>query len=186
MTAAPGASAGFDPARLAAVISPLRRTLLAAARAAGSLPDIPDAQIQIIRALETAEAPTPGELATRLRLDRSTISNLLAAMERSGLVERRRSPADRRFVRVSLSARARGIFAAFDDASSRLLARASGALRPEELATIGAALPALERLSEALADAPEPDPDPADRAGPAAAIDPAAVATSGGAEQERA
>ena len=41
----------LDPARLAAVISPLRRDLLAGARAAEHLPDIPDAQIEVIRAL---------------------------------------------------------------------------------------------------------------------------------------
>jgi len=63
----------FDAARLAAVISPLRRALLAAAREQEGLPDIPDAQIEIIRALPRGTVAAPGELAETLGLGRSTI-----------------------------------------------------------------------------------------------------------------
>lgn len=44
-------SGDLDAARLAAVISPLRRALLAATRAEARLPELSDSQIDVIRAL---------------------------------------------------------------------------------------------------------------------------------------
>src|SRR4029453_14080334 len=90
----------LDAARLASVISPLRPPLLAAARAAEHLPEIPDAQIEIVRALPRGTVAGPGELAERLRLSRPTVSNLLSTMEVNGLVERRPRPGNRRHVEV--------------------------------------------------------------------------------------
>ena len=43
----------FEVGRLSGLISPLRRGLLRAARTAEHLPDIPDAQIEVLRALPT-------------------------------------------------------------------------------------------------------------------------------------
>jgi DNA-binding MarR family transcriptional regulator len=120
----------LDAARLATVISPLRRVLLTAARDAEHLPEIPDAQIEIIRALPRDTASSPGELAGRLGLSRPTVSNLLTAMEANGLVERRPRPGDRRHVEV--------------------LATAAATLTHEDREALTAALPALERLRDAL------------------------------------
>ncbi|MEV6345325.1 helix-turn-helix domain-containing protein [Actinoplanes sp. NPDC051851] len=140
----------LDPARLAAVISPLRRTLLGAARAAEHLPEIPDAQIEILRALPRGVVSAPGELARRLGLGRSTVSNLLTVMETSGLIERRPAPGDRRHVEVLATATALDLFDRFDLASGVLVARAVAALDIEDRAALAAAVPALERLREAL------------------------------------
>lgn len=140
----------LDPARLAAVISPLRRALLTATREAGGLPDIPDAQIQVIRALPDGTTRTPSELADELHLDRSTISNLLAAMQRAKLVERAPDPNDGRRSLVTTSARARELFAAFDRSSADLLGAALDTLDPTDRDVIAAAQPALERLLDAL------------------------------------
>lgn len=154
----------LDPARLAGILSPLRRALLTASRAAHDLPDIPDAQIQVIRALPAGESRAPSDLADELRLDRSTISNLLASMQRSGLIERRPDPSDGRRALVSTSARARSIFASFDAASARILGEALGVLDPTDRMAVAAAVPALERLLSALIADPgsaDADPDPA-------------------------
>ncbi|WP_328395967.1 MarR family transcriptional regulator [Nocardia sp. NBC_00416] len=140
----------LDPARLAAVISPLRRTLLTAARAVERLPEIPDAQIEIIRALPRGSVTTSGELAGRLGLSRSTVSNLLTAMEASGLIERRPRPGDRRRIEIRTTARARDLFDRFDLASSALVTDAAATLDPADRAALAAALPALEHLREAL------------------------------------
>ncbi|MGW9020322.1 MarR family winged helix-turn-helix transcriptional regulator [Leucobacter chromiiresistens] len=158
--------AAVDPARLAGVISPLRRALLAAARAAGDLPEIPDSQIQIIRALPDGVALAPSDLADALRLDRSTVSNVLAAMQRAGLIERRPDAADGRRVLVSTSEQARMLFAAYDRASTRILGASLAALPARDAHAIETALPALERLLDALlADRgvgqPEQSADPA-------------------------
>ena len=64
MTAAAETPEGvLDASRLASVISPLRRVLLASARAAEHLPEIPDAQVEVIRALPRGVVSSPGELA---------------------------------------------------------------------------------------------------------------------------
>lgn len=141
----------FDPARLAAVISPLRRTLLAAARGAEHLPEIPDAQIEIIRALPRGTATTPGELAQRLDLSRSTVSNLLRAMDAAGLVVRSPRADDRRRVQVRVSAKALDLFERFDRASATLVADAAATLPAADRRALAAALPALERLRDAIA-----------------------------------
>jgi DNA-binding MarR family transcriptional regulator len=156
----------LDPAALAAVISPLRRTLLAAARAAEDLPEIPDAQIEIIRALPAGVVATPGELATRLGMSRPTVSNLLRAMESAGLIVRRQRDDDRRGVTVAASARALDLFQRFDLASARLIAAAAATLSEPDRAALAAAAPALDRLRAALATqrltaAPDPAGSPA-------------------------
>ena len=140
----------LDAARLASVISPLRRTLLAAARAAEHLPEIPDAQIEIIRALPRGTVASPGELAERLRLSRSTVSNLLTAMQANGLVERRPRPDSLRHVDVLATAKALDLFDRFDLASGNLVARAVATLPEGDRAALAAAVPALERLRDAL------------------------------------
>ncbi len=148
-----GETAELDAARLASVISPLRRTLLAAARAAEHLPEIPDAQIEIVRALPRGTVSTPGELAARLRLNRSTVSNLLTAMEANGLVERRPRPGNLRHVDVLATAKAFDLFDRFDLASGNLVARAAATLSEQDRSALAAAVPALERLRDALAHA---------------------------------
>ncbi|WP_336662666.1 MarR family winged helix-turn-helix transcriptional regulator [Leucobacter sp. USHLN154] len=145
-----------DSARLAGVISPLRRALLSAARAAGDLPEIPDSQIQVIRALPSGTALAPSDLAEALHLDRSTVSNLLASMQRAGLVERRPDEADGRRVLVTTSERARALFTAYDRASTRILGESLETLAGDDLTSIAAALPALERLLGALLSAHDP------------------------------
>ena len=92
--------------RLGRVISPLRRSLLRVARAAEHLPEIPDAQIEVLRALPAGVERSSGELAGALGLSRPTISNLLRDMERAGLVARRPDRGDRRRVLVAASDRA--------------------------------------------------------------------------------
>ncbi len=146
---------GSDSARLAAVISPLRRTLLNATRAVENLPEIPDAQIEIIRALPAGTTVTSGELAHHLGLSRPTISNLLTTMEAAGLIERRSRPGDRRRVEILTTARARDLFDRFDSASSALVSAAVTTLEPGDRAALAAALPALERLRDALRQLPE-------------------------------
>jgi DNA-binding MarR family transcriptional regulator len=140
----------LDATRLAAVISPLRRALLAAARERENLPDIPDAQIEVIRALPRDAVASPSGLADSLGLGRSTISNLLAAMERSGLVTRTARTDDRRQVDVAASAKALGFFDRFDRSSAAIVADAAATLSATDRQALEAAVPALERLRDAL------------------------------------
>ncbi|MGR0319835.1 MarR family winged helix-turn-helix transcriptional regulator [Agromyces sp. ZXT2-3] len=140
----------FDAARLAAVVSPLRRALLGAARRREGLPELPDAQIEVIRALPGGTVASPSELADSLGLGRSTVSNLLNRMERDGLVARTPRVGDGRGVEVVASARAIDLFERFDRASAAIVADAASALPAEDRAALDAALPALERLRDVL------------------------------------
>ena len=142
----------LDSRRLAALISPLRRHLLALSRETAGLPDVPDSQVEVLRALPRGTVSTPGALARRLGLRKSTMSNLLTAMETAGLVVRRPSPDDRRRVDVLASPHALSIFDRFDATSALLLAEAAATLRADDLAALAAAVPALEHLGDALAD----------------------------------
>jgi DNA-binding MarR family transcriptional regulator len=141
-----------DTRRLAALISPLRRNLLALSRETAGLPDVPDSQVEVLRALPRGTVSTPGALARRLGLRKSTMSNLLTAMEAAGLVVRRPSPDDRRRVEVLASPHALSIFDRFDATSALLLEQAAANLPADDLAALSAAIPALERLGDALAD----------------------------------
>ena len=113
-------------ARLGSLISPLRRSLLRVARSAEHLPEIPDAQIEVLRALPAGRESSPGELADELGLSRPTISNLLRDMERAKLVTRRGSTDDRRRVVVAASDRALDLLARFDRAGAEVLAEVLG------------------------------------------------------------
>ncbi|KQO97446.1 MarR family winged helix-turn-helix transcriptional regulator [Leifsonia sp. Leaf264] len=156
-------AAGLDAAGLAAVISPLRRVLLASARAAEKLPEIPDAQIEVIRALPRGVVSSPGELADQLGLSRSTVSNLLTLMEERGLIARRPSADDGRRVEVLASAHALTLFQKFDSASAALVAEASLSLPRADRDALAAAVPALERLLGALTATPTSRQSPHNR-----------------------
>jgi DNA-binding MarR family transcriptional regulator len=147
---------GFDAARLAAVISPLRRALLAATRAEAGLPELSEAQIDVLRTLPRGTARGPADIAARLRLSRPTVSNLLGSMESDGLIERGPDPSDGRRVVVRASERAVELFERFDAVNSALVARVSRVLDDGDRAALAAAVPALERLCTALT---EPDAD---------------------------
>lgn len=140
----------FDAARLAAVISPLRRALAAAARQRDQLPHLPDSHIDVIRALPRGAVRSPGDLSVLLGLNRTTVSNLLTALEIGGLVARRHRADDRRHVEVVASAEALALADRFDAVSTAIVADAAGELSPEERDALGAAIPALEHLRDLL------------------------------------
>ncbi|SFR70598.1 DNA-binding transcriptional regulator, MarR family [Agromyces sp. CF514] len=146
------ASDALDVARLSGLISPLRRSLLRAARAAEHLPDIPDAQIEVLRALPAGTSRSPVELADDLSLNRTTVSNLLKSMEAAGLVTRAPDVADRRRVEVRASTKAHRLLERFDAASAGFVGEAIADLDPADAVALASALPALERLRDALQD----------------------------------
>ncbi len=151
--------------RLSDRIGPFRRTLLRTSRAVADLPDIPDAQVEVLRALAAGAAAAPGAdapgaapsaLVTRLGLARSTVSNLVSAMEQSGLVERRLVGGDGRRTTVHLTPLAVDRLRTYDDAATSVLVDALGHLSAEDVHALAAALPALERLHREITPPPAP------------------------------
>ena len=135
---------------LAAQVSPMRRALSALAREREALPEIPDAQIEIIRFIETGGEATPSSIALALGSGRPTVSNLLATMESAGLITRRRDVHDGRRIVVNVSAAARDYFARFDAATSAIMTEAAAQLSPADQAALIAAAKAFERLTGQL------------------------------------
>jgi DNA-binding MarR family transcriptional regulator len=140
----------FDVARFSGLISPLRRSLLRAARESEHLPDLPDAQIEVLRALPEGTTRSPVELADDLSLNRTTVSNLLRAMEADGLITREPGALDRRRVEVLASPKAHSLLERFDTASAAILAESLADLARTDVVALAAALPALERLRDTL------------------------------------
>jgi DNA-binding MarR family transcriptional regulator len=95
-------------------------------------------------------ALTVSELARRRRVAMASMGELAQALVERGLVERRPDPQDRRQQRLSLSEAGRRRYeGAHALAQAQIADLLAARLSPEELAAVGAALPALRR---ALAD----------------------------------
>ncbi|MFJ8593407.1 MarR family winged helix-turn-helix transcriptional regulator [Streptomyces sp. NPDC093598] len=135
---------------LGRLIGPLRRAVLLRTRRAADLPDLPEAQIELLRVLSDAGALAPREVATRLRVAPSTVSNLVRAMTASGLVERKPSSTDLRTVTLVASPHALDLLSRYDRVSTETLRHALTALTPDSRRAIEEALPALTELIGAL------------------------------------
>jgi len=143
----------LDPdtvARLNGAILPLRRALVRLARTDVRLPELPDAQVELLRALPPGAVRPPGELASELGLSRPAVSNLLKTLEAGGLITRHVAETNRRYVDVQASKRAVRRLARFDRASARRLSEAAAQLSADERAALVAAVPALEHLRDAV------------------------------------
>ena len=116
--------------RLSDRIGPFRRALLRTSREVADLPDVPDAQVEVMRAL-TGTTTTPSALA--------------------GLLERRLAAGDGRRTELRLTPLAEERLAAYDEASTTVLVEALDRLSPEDRAALAAALPALEHLHREIA-----------------------------------
>ncbi|QZQ57220.1 MarR family winged helix-turn-helix transcriptional regulator [Curtobacterium sp. TC1] len=136
--------------RLSAEIGPFRRTLLTTARHSVALPDIPDAQIEVLRRLDEDGWSSPTALGRTLGLARSTVSNLVAAMEGDGLVERRLARGDGRSTEVGLTDLAARRLADYDASAERVLVDALTALSDGDQRVLADAMPALGRLRARL------------------------------------
>ena len=139
-----------DAVRLGQMTGPLRRAVLRAVRVAADLPDLPEAQIEVLRVLAAEPSLASGELSARLRLARPTTSNLLTTMRRQGLLERDRADGDLRRVVVRPTPHALDLLARYDRASRQVLSEALGSLGGDARRAVVAAVPALEELTTAL------------------------------------
>ncbi|MFI1973320.1 MarR family winged helix-turn-helix transcriptional regulator [Streptomyces cinnamoneus] len=136
------------------LLGPLRRAVLRTRRSEG-LPDLPEAQIELLRVLAEAGTITPREAAVRLKAAPSTVSNLLRTMTAAGLVDRTPSPTNQRTVHLTASPRALDMLERYDRTSTAALRRALDSLSPDNRQAIERSLPALAELLTTLeAEAP--------------------------------
>jgi DNA-binding MarR family transcriptional regulator len=120
-------------------------------RALGGLGITPpqyDALIQIARGGELAM----GELCGRLHLASSTVTDVIARMERGGLVQRFRDPEDRRVVRLRLTPRGRQVIEEVTRTRVAYLRTILLRLPEEEQLRLWAAIRLLHREMTAVTD----------------------------------
>jgi DNA-binding MarR family transcriptional regulator len=91
---------------------------------------------------------TPSELAARERIQRPTVTRLIAKLEHAGLVARTADPADRRSFLISLTPEGQALIAELRTRKDLFLARRLRRLPAEDRATLARAAVLLEQLLE--------------------------------------
>jgi DNA-binding MarR family transcriptional regulator len=132
------------------VITRLRRTLRAGVRDELPWEALPMAQVELLQRLADEPGLGVSELAQRQNLAKNTVSNLVAQMASSGLLERRPSEADRRAVVLSLTDDGHSRLGHWQQANERRIRRALASLAAEDQDTINRALPALRALASRM------------------------------------
>jgi DNA-binding MarR family transcriptional regulator len=93
---------------------------------------VPLSQAFALRELDTEPPLSQRDLAQRLRLEKSSVSRLAAAMERRGLLVRERDPGNRRLYRLRLTDRGRTLHASVASAFHQHYLRWVAAMTPAE------------------------------------------------------
>lgn len=89
---------------------------------------------------------TPSELASRERVQRPTVTRVLALLEEAALIARAADPTDRRSSLVTVSAEGRELLAAVRTRKDAYLARRLEALDAEDREALDRAAAILERM----------------------------------------
>lgn len=105
-------------------------------------------QYFVFNALWMGDGISVGQLGERVSLDSSTLTGIIDRMERSGYVERRLSPDDRRSVLVFLTAKAREVGSGILEFADQLDATLRQPFSPEEMATFERVLRTLAEISD--------------------------------------
>lgn len=96
--------------------------------------------------LDTDTPPSQQDLARRLGLEKSSVSRLVAEMERKGLVRRQRDPDNRRISRLQLTDQGRALHAGIAARHGEQFERLVSALTRDERDALIAGLTALVRV----------------------------------------
>jgi DNA-binding MarR family transcriptional regulator len=141
-----------DAGALTEVVTRLRRVLRTSIRTEYPWESLPMAQVELLLALRESQPARIGELATRLKLAPNTISGLVQQLVEAGLVSRGPAPSDRRVAAVALTPAGLAKLDEWELAHHRRLSAALADLGTADQAAVRAALPALARLVERLAE----------------------------------
>ena len=108
----------------------------------------PVAQAGVLSRLDREGPQTASALATAELVRPQSMAQTLVELERSGLIERRPDPGDRRRIQIELTAEGRErVLEARGRREDWLAAAIAAELTPEEQRTLLAAVPLLQRLS---------------------------------------
>lgn len=116
----------------------------------GSEAILSDIQLAALAALERHDAMTPGELAEHEKVQPPSMTRVIAVLEERGLVRRAAHPTDRRQVILTVTQQGRDLVQLVRRRREAWLAQRMQELTPAERATLLAAAPILEKLSQSL------------------------------------
>jgi DNA-binding MarR family transcriptional regulator len=152
----PAATSGHDPDELIDGVLGASRALVAVA--ARSLTTVADdvtlAQYRVLIELASRGPQRLADLATALRVDRSTATRMCDRLVRKRLVQRRRTSEDRRGVRISLSPAGAGLVA---EVSRRRRAEIAAIVERMPSAHRARVVTALRAFADAAGEVPEQD-----------------------------
>jgi DNA-binding MarR family transcriptional regulator len=119
-------------------------------RTSGSMPEaeLSDTQFAALSALERHSAMTPRELAGHEKVQPPSMTRVIAVLEDRGFVTRAPHPADRRQVVLTVTEEGRAVVLRARRRRDEWLAKRLRELTPQERATLRAAAPILEKLSQ--------------------------------------
>ena len=120
--------------------------LLAEGFAAEGFPEVRPSYGSVLIPLLEEDGLRMGEIASRARLTKQTITTLVRLCERDGLVERTPDPEDGRATIVTLTARARRFEPAAERVLGRLEREVAALFGPRKRATLRSALTGLAEL----------------------------------------
>jgi DNA-binding MarR family transcriptional regulator len=130
-------------------VSRLARRLRVERIAQGSIAQaLSDTQLAALAALERHATMSPGELAEHEKVQPPSMTRVIAALEARRLVTRMAHPTDRRQVVLTVTAEGRDLVHQTRRLREAWLARRLQELSPQERATLRAAAPILEKLSQ--------------------------------------
>jgi DNA-binding MarR family transcriptional regulator len=129
-------------------VSRLARRLRAERLAKGLEPGLSDTQLAALAALERHGDMTPGELADHEKVQPPSMTRVIAALEERGLVMRGPHATDRRQVVLTVTQAGRDVVQQSRMLREAWLAQRLRELTPQERATLRAAAPILEKLSQ--------------------------------------
>jgi DNA-binding MarR family transcriptional regulator len=110
--------------------------------------ELSPSQTAALATIERHGPLTPSELAERERVQRPTVTRVLARLEEAGLVERAADPQDRRCSLVSISPEGSALMDAVRDRKNAYLGRRIAALDPADREALERAAAILERMLE--------------------------------------
>ena len=111
-------------------------------------PDLSETQLAALAALDRHGAMTPGELADHEKVQPPSMTRVISALVDSQLVRREPHPSDRRQVVLTVTGAGRDLVNKARRRRDAWLAKRLKELTPAERATLRAAAPILEKLSQ--------------------------------------
>jgi DNA-binding MarR family transcriptional regulator len=141
------AAARLDRADVANRLHSAAIHLLRRARRVDAESGLPAPQLSALSVIVYAGPITLGALAAAEQVRPPTMTRLVAAMEKSALVQRLSDEADRRVVRIRATVKGRRVLEEGRDRRIAAIAEALATLPGDDLAAIAAALDAIEKIA---------------------------------------